>query len=318
LLTTLDPLAAMAEADPLALGELLGSIETSSAAVREFLEETGVRAGIPRSPTDTDPDEVPELPAEPVSKPGDIWTLGDHRLMCGDATDPDNLALLMEGEQADLLWTDPPYGVSYVGRTADALTIDNDDAAGLDALLEAAFATIDPHLRAGAALYVAHPAGPHSLIFGGRFVAQGWRYRQTLVWVKDSMVVGHNDYHYQHEPLLYGHKPGVGRLGRGGTGWYGPNDQTSVFLIPRPKVQREHPTAKPVELIRRCILNSSMTGDRILDPFLGSGSTLIACERFGRRGFGMEIDPVYCDVAVSRWEIFTGGKATRGRRRHRA
>jgi DNA modification methylase len=153
---------------------------------------------------------------------------------------------------------------------------------------------------------VAHPAGPGSVVFLQAFLAQGWRLHQTLVWVKDHMVLGHGDYHYRHEPIAYGYAPGAGRWGRGAKGWYGGNDRSSVLEIPRPSASRDHPTVKPVELIRRCLANSTAEGDLVLDPFCGSGSTLVAAELLTLKGYGMEIDPAYCDVIVSRLEASTG------------
>jgi len=308
LLATLDPLAALAEPDPRALAELLAGLEVSSGAVKELLEDLARSAGLPTSGR-TDPEDIPPLPTEPLTRPGELWALGQHRLACADATSPAELGRLMAGERADLLWTDPPYGVSYVGKTARSLRIAGDEAAGLDGLLASAFAAVDPQSREGAALYVAHPAGRLSLTFGARFEAQGWHLHQTLVWVKDAMVLGRSDYHYRHEPILYGYKPGPGRWGRGGQGWHGGNDRDSVFEIRRPRASREHPTAKPVELIARCLANSSTEGDAVLDPFLGSGSTLLASERLGRRCFAAELDPRYCDVAIARWEAYTGSRA---------
>jgi DNA modification methylase len=256
-----------------------------------------------------DPEVVPALPEEPVAKPGDLYRLGPHRLLCGDATDPNDVARVMGDERATCLWTDPPYGVSYVGGTKDALTIKNDDADGLNGLLGGAFAAIDPFLAEGAAIYIAHPAGALSVTFANRFIAQGWRLHETLVWVKDSLVPGHSDYHYRHEPLLFGYKAATGRRGRGARGWYGGNDASSVFEVRRPKASPEHPTSKPVALVEAMLKNSTRSGEIVLDAFLGSASTLIAAERLGRRCFGVELDPCYVDVAVRRWEGVTGGKA---------
>ena len=179
-------------------------------------------------------------------------------------------------------------------------------------LLAGAFAALDAVLKPGAAIYVAHPAGALSLTFAETFVGQNWRLHQTLVWVKDSLVPGHSDYQYRHEPILFGYKPGsAGRRGRGARGWYGDNSQTSVFEIPRPKVNADHPTSKPVALVEAMVRNSSRTGEIVWDGFLGSGSTLIACEQLGRRCFGMDLDPRYVDVAVRRWEQVTGKQAER-------
>ena len=258
-----------------------------------------------------DPDDLPALPDEPEAKAGDLWLLGPHRLLCGDATSARDVSVLMGDEQAICLWTDPPYGVEYEGGTKRKLTLRNDSAEGLSKLLEESFAALDAALAAGAAVYVAHPPGALSVTFGSRFLAQGWRLHETLVWVKDSLVIGHSDYHYRHEPVLFGYKASQGRRGRGAGGWYGGNDCSSVFEVPRPKASPDHPTSKPVALIEAMVKNSSRSGDVVLDGFLGSGSTLIACERAGRRCFGLEIDPRYVDVAVRRWEAYTGRKAER-------
>jgi len=258
-----------------------------------------------------DPDDVPDLPADPVTRPGDLWTIGPHRLLCGDATNPADLDRLMAGERATCLWTDPPYGVSYVGKTADALTIANDTDAGLAGLLEAAFTNVGPHLEAGASFYIAHPAGPLALTFAQVVADLGWSVRQTLVWVKDSLVLGRSDYHYRHEPLLFGYLPGPGRRGRGGVGWHGDNAQDTVFEIPRPKASPDHPTTKPVALVTTMLANSTRRGDLVLDPFGGSGTTLIACAELGRSARLLEIDPRYCDITVRRWEAVTGQTAVR-------
>jgi DNA modification methylase len=318
LLATLDPLAALAVPDPERLVELLEGVRAGSAAVKDLLDRVARSARLPVLRGLTDPEDIPALPARPRSRPGDVWELGAHRVACGDATDPTLLQSLARGEEADLLWTDPPYGVDYVGKSPRALRLANDGRAGIGSLLRAAFASADAILRAGAAVYVAHPAGAQSVEFAQAFLEQGWRLRQTLVWVKDAMVLGHADYHYRHEPILYGNKPGPGRWGRGQQGWYGGNAETSVLEIPRPKASRDHPTAKPVGLVRRCLQNSSERGQSVLDPFLGSGATLIACEELGRRCLGVEIDPRYTDVAVSRWERFTGRRANRTTRRRHA
>jgi DNA modification methylase len=258
-----------------------------------------------------DPDDVPDLPADSVTQPGDLWLLGSHRLLCGDATTREDLDRLMAGERAACLWTDPPYGVSYVGRTKDALTLANDDAAGLEGLLRASLANVTDALVPGAAFYIAHPAGPLSLIFLQVVTDLGWKLRQTLVWVKDRLVLGHSDYHYLHEPILYGVLPGGGRRGRGAAGWYGDDAQTSVFEIARPCASPDHPTSKPVSLVAGMLGNSTKRGDVVLDPFGGSGSTLIACEQLRQQARLLELDPRYCDVVVNRWEALTGQTAER-------
>jgi DNA modification methylase len=168
-------------------------------------------------------------------------------------------------------------------------------------------------LRAGAPLYVFHPAGELSVTFARAFIDQGWSLRQTLVWKKDRLVIGHGDYHYGHEPILYGYTPSPGRRGRGAGGFYGGNGQSSVLEVPRPAASPDHPTAKPVELLRRLIANSSRRGHIVLDPFGGSGSALVACQELSRRAFVMEIDPAYCDVIMARFEALTGHRARRAR-----
>ena len=167
----------------------------------------------------------------------------------------------------------------------------------------------DDVLAQGAAIYVAHPAGALSVTFGNAFIQRGWRLHETLIWVKDSMVLGHSDYHLKHESIIFGYKPGEGRYGRGGKGWYGRDDEVSVFEMPRPKSSEDHPTMKPVALVDQMVRNSCPQGGLVYEPFSGSGTTIIACERSGRRCHAMELDPIYCDVAVKRWERFTGQKA---------
>ncbi len=256
-------------------------------------------------------DEVPPLPAEPRTRPGDLYKLGCHRLLCGDARDPRSYERVLAGERATLLWTDPPYGVDYVGKTRARLRIENDRAAGLRSLLETSFDAADQGLAPGASIYVCAPAGALIVPFVEAFRAGRWDLRQTLVWVKDALVLGRSDYHYRHEQLLYGFKPAMGRLGRGGRGWYGGDAETTVFEVPRPKASREHPTMKPPELVEIALRNSSRRREIVLDPFCGSGSTIVACERAGRRAYGIELDPRYCDVVIARYEALTGTRAER-------
>ena len=302
------------EFDPEALSGVLAELKQLGAD----LELTGFSdeeltdlLGLVEEPKDglTDPDSVPEE-VTPRTQLGDLWLLdGGHRIFCGDATSANAVQTVMGEDRAVCLWTDPPYGVSYVGKTKKALQIQNDGAEGLQDLLAAAFERAKDALAPGAALYVSHPAGALGVVFGQCFVKAGWRLHQTLVWIKDSLVLGHSDYHYRHEPILFGYHPGGRRRGRGAEGWYGTNSEDSVFEIPRPKASPDHPTCKPVALVTQHPKNSSEMGDVILDPFLGSGTTLIAAERLGRRCYGLELEPKYCDVAVSRWEQFTGKRA---------
>jgi DNA modification methylase len=259
-------------------------------------------------------EEVPARPETPQTHAGDVWQLGRHRLVCGDATSPGDYERLLGDARPSMLWTDPPYGVAYEGKTNRRLRIAGDTEDGLEGLLSAAFAATNGVLAPGAALYVAHPAGPGSLLFASCFGEQGWQLRQTLVWVKDSLVLGRSDYHYRHEPILYGYKPGGGRLGRGAAGWYGGNAEQSVLEVSRPKASREHPTMKPPELIAVGVRNSSCRGDLVLDPFAGSGSTLVTCEALDRAARLIERDPGYCDVIVERFERQTGERGKRSRR----
>jgi DNA modification methylase len=256
-----------------------------------------------------DGDDPPDAEAivDPVTKPGDVWRLGRHRLVCGDATEAEVVALAVDGALADMVWTDPPYGVEYVGKTKDALTIENDarDADGLRRLLDDSFRASAASCIDGAAVYVAHPPGALSVVFGQAFLAAGWRLHETLVWKKDSFVLGHSDYHYMHEPILYGYTPGGGRRGRGGEGWYGDHSQTTVLEFARPKRSEDHPTMKPVALVAHCIGNSAPKRGRVLDPFAGSGTTLIAAHDLGRGASLVELDPRYCDVICRRWQTFT-------------
>lgn len=277
-------------------------------------------------------DEYPEL-VPPISKPGDVWVLGRHRLVCGDATDPHAWHQLLGNKRADLMWTDPPYGVDYVGKTKDALTIKNDGAAGLHALLTPAFALAAQHLKPGAPAYIAH-ADTERIVFEQTARAAGFLIRQNLIWVKNTMVLGRSDYHYRHEPILeaengdgkpqppeppkqeedlthqpilYGfNKGGTGRLGRGGKRWYGTDNRTTVFEIPKPPASREHPTMKPVALILAMLANSARPGHTIADPFGGSGSTLIAAETHGAKAALIELDPQFCDVICARYQRHTG------------
>lgn len=264
-----------------------------------------------RAGSDTEPGPTP---AQPLTQPGELIELGDHRLLCADSTDPQAVKRLMSGAVADALWTDPPYGVSYVGKTGAALQLANDRGENVRALLDDALAATDAVLAAGAPWYIAAPPGPHGTDFRLAVAHVGWSLHQVLVWVKDAMVLGHSDYHYRHEDIMYGWKAGKGRAGRGrhpGSRWHGDHAQTTVLEVPRPKASREHPTIKPIELIERCLSNSTTPGHLVLDPFAGAGSTLIAAENLGRRCCALEIDPGYCDVVVDRWQRHTGRRAER-------
>ncbi len=262
-------------------------------------------------------DDVPPAPETAVTKPGDLWVLGEHRLLCGSSTEHGDVMKLIGDRHAVCMWTDPPYGVDYGNRPNASKTrtshIENDLATDLPKLLSGAFSlTFDYVIAPGSSVYVAHPAGNNAAQFYSSLAEAGFTFRQALVWVKDKFSFGRSDYHYRHEPIWYGCKPGDERFGRlnSGIGWHGDNSQTSVFEIIRPKVSREHPTMKPVALVVAMLTNSSRPLDWVYEPFAGSSTTLIACEQLGRRCMAMELDPIYCDVGVARWQEQTGGEAT--------
>ncbi|MFO0863924.1 MAG: DNA methyltransferase [Gemmataceae bacterium] len=252
----------------------------------------------------TDPDSVPDAPPA-ITQPGDLWLLGEHRLLCGDSTKAEDVARLLNGAMADMLLSDPPYGVSYVGKTANALTVENDSLGEpeLAKLVCAAFDHAQAHCRPGSYWYATVPAGPLHLVFADDWKRRGIL-RQIMVWAKDSMVLGHSEYHYAHEPILFGWLPGERHKNADRT-------RTTLWKYDRPKANREHPTMKPVALWSQAVEDGSRAGELVFDPFLGSGTTLIACEQLGRRCCGMELSPTYCDVVVRRWEEFTGKKAER-------
>lgn len=270
----------------------------------------------------TDRDDVPDLPtADPVSEVGQLWVLGEHRLLVGSATDLEGVQRLCGDVRPDVVWTDPPYGVNYVGGTG--MTIQNDSSEGLGELLDAAFQAVAAVARPGAPVYVAH-ADTERVTFECSLLAAGLIVRQNLVWVKNALVMGRSDYHYQHEPVLLAevevpdddedHQPilygftagGSGRLGRGGERWYGDNKQSTVFAVPKPTRNPDHPTMKPVALIDAMLANSLPPGGVVLDPFSGSGSTLIAAHGRQSRAFCVELDPKYADVILRRFQAHTG------------
>jgi len=245
-----------------------------------------------------------ELPKEPKSKLGDIYQLGNHRLMCGDSTDIEQIEELMDGEKADMLITDPPYNVNYEGKTEDSLTIQNDNKTSLEfyEFLKNAFAAVYKQLDIGASFYVWY-ASSEVVNFVTALVDSNFLVKQELIWCKNTFVLGRQDYHWQHEPCLYGWKAD------GSHKWRGDRKQTTVLDFDKPLSNKEHPTMKPVPLFDYQIKNSSKKSDRILDIFGGSGTTMIACEQNNRHAYLMELDPRYVDVIVNRWEEFTGKKA---------
>lgn len=302
---------------------------------------------------DFDAGQEAESIGDPESDAGSVWRLGRHRLMCGSATSDDDMRLLMDGHMADMVFTDPPYNVDYVGKTKRALKIQNDrmEDDGFYSFLFDAYACMLEFSKPGAAIYVCH-ADSEGVNFRGALQASGWLLKQCIIWVKSVLVMGRQDHHWKHEPILYGWKPG------GAHRWYGgrkqttvidnatvlsadqqsdgvvltlsngsrnvvlkvpsyevvhagPDSESTIWRVPKPLRNGDHPTMKPILLCDKAIKNSSREGDIVLDPFGGSGSTLMACEQSGRLCYMMELDPVYVDVIVRRWEKFTGEKAVR-------
>jgi site-specific DNA-methyltransferase (adenine-specific) len=250
----------------------------------------------------TDEDDVPEAPEEPTTRLGDVWILGKHRLMCGDSTSIDDMQKLTENQLVDMWLTDPPYNVAYKGGTG--LTIQNDDMGDdqFRQFLRDAYVTADTVLKPGAVFYIWH-ADLEGYNFRGAAKDAGWKVRQCLIWKKSSLVMGRQDYHWKHEPCLYGWKEGAGHL------WAADRKQTTILEFEKPSRNGEHPTMKPVGLFEYQMLNNTKGGDIVLDSFGGSGTTMIAAEKNGRRGYLMELDPKYCDVIVKRWQEFTGKAA---------
>ena len=242
-----------------------------------------------------------ELPSEPKTRLGDIWMIGRHKLMCGDATSEDVLKRLMGGDKADMYLTDPPYNVAYEGKTEDKLTIQNDsmeDSAFYQFLVDS-FVAADSVMNEGAAFYVWH-ADLEGYNFRGACRAVEWELRECLIWNKNTMVLGRQDYQWKHEPCLYGWKGGAAH------NWYSDRKQTTVIDMNKPNRNAEHPTMKPVQLFAYLMENSSKPGDIILDSFCGSGTTLIACEQMGRVARVLELDPKYCDVIIKRYINLVG------------
>lgn len=248
-----------------------------------------------------DPDEIPEE-VETRCKLGDIWQLGNHRLMCGDSTVITDVEKLMNGAKADMLLTDPPYNVNYEGGTGLKIQNDNMEDAQFRQFLYDAFTTANMVMKEGAVFYIWH-ADSEGYNFRGACKDVDWTVRQCLIWNKNTMVLGRQDYHWKHEPCLYGWKEGASHL------WASDRKQTTVIDFNKPSRNGEHPTMKPVGLFDYQIQNNTKGGDIVLDLFGGSGTTLIACEQNKRIAYVMELDPHYCDVIISRWETLTGKTA---------
>ncbi len=281
-------------------------------------------------------DQVPELPGKAATRCryGDVWCLDNHRLMCGDSTRKADLGRLVLDRRADMIWTDPPYNVNYRGGTADRLSIANDHMHSDDfrQFLTALFGQCHHFARPGCPIYVAY-ADSENIAFRESLASTGWKLSQTLVWVKQHFKLSRQDYHWRHEPIIYGWKDGRTHP------WYGGRKQSSVMdahlvlenmsheellklakswqqvmaatviRAKKPVASEEHPTIKPVALVLNMLVNSSQPGNLVLDPCGGSGSTLIAAEKSRRTACIMEIDPSYCDVIIRRWQTYTGRQA---------
>lgn len=321
-LAVLDPIAAMAYQDEKALAELLSGIQTQDADLAGFLERL-----VPTQKVTAEVDtSLLTAPSNPITKVGDLIVMGERRLVCGDSTKPEPYeALFGTKGKAHAMWTDPPYNVAYLGSPGTKRrAIANDDQTPEDfrEFLGAVFDRCLERLQAGGATYVAAPTGPQFLDFGLVLRPRGiWR--QTLVWVKNAHVLGRSDYHYRQEVIFegtvpvtpfpesetelvsYGWKPGAPHR------WHGGRSLNTVFEEPKPQASADHPTMKPVNLIRRMVEASTQKGETVLDPFAGSGSTMIACEEIGRQARLIELDPAYCDNIAERYERATGRPAER-------
>jgi DNA modification methylase len=249
----------------------------------------------------TDPDDAPTVQENSITVPGDVWIMGKHRLLCGDSTSVDDLAKLCQDQAVDMWLTDPPYNVAYEGGTKEKLTIKNDSMEDdqFRQFLRDSYVSADTVMKPGAVFYIWH-ADLEGYNFRGAAKDAGWTVRQCLIWKKSSLVMGRQDYHWKHEPCLYGWKEGAGHL------WATDRKQTTILEFDKPTRNGEHPTMKPVALFEYQLLNNTKGGDIVLDSFGGSGTTLIAAEKNGRIARIMELDPKYCDVIVKRWQNFTG------------
>ena len=279
-----------------------------------------------------DEDEVPEPPPEPRTQLGDIYILGAHRLMCGDSTSIDAVEKLMEGKKCDMVWTDPPYNVAIQGAAGTIMNDDMSDDSFKD-FLTSVYSCYYLTMKEGAVIYVAH-ADTERVNFTQCFKESGLKLSQVLIWVKQAGTLSRQDFNWQHEPILYGWKEGAGHYFCGDftrttvidddidikklnkkelealVNSMRTEQKTTVLRENRPSKSDLHPTMKPVNLVQRMIEWSSSAGETVLDLFGGSGSTLIACEKTGRKARLMELDPKYCDVIIKRWEDFTGKQAT--------
>jgi len=252
----------------------------------------------------TDEDAIPDVPETPISVPGDLWKLGPHALFVGDATNAQDVARLMDGDAADMVFTDPPYNVNYEGYTEDRLTIQGDKMTDEQfcKFLSTTFENYRHVMKPGASLYVCHPSS-WQREFQNALETSGFEVRCQIIWAKNTFAWGFGRYKFRHEPIFYAHVAGQSDA------WYGDKSQSTLWEENKPAANRLHPTMKPVELIERALLNSSKAGDIVVDLFGGSGSTMIACERRGRKARLMELDPRYADVICQRYMDYVGKPA---------
>jgi DNA modification methylase len=249
----------------------------------------------------TEDDAVPDEQEKAVTVLGDVWLLGEHRLLCGDATQMADIEKVMAGGLADMVFTDPPYNVDYEGKTASKLKIGNDALAGkFYEFLRDASANMLAVTKG--AIYVCMSSSELHTLYQA-FAHAGGYWSTFVIWAKHHFTLGRSDYQRQYEPILYGWRKGTEHF------WCGARDQGDIWFIKRPASSQEHPTMKPVELVERALRNSSKTRDTVLDPFGGSGTTMIACEKAGRQARLIELEPRYCDVAIRRWQEYTGDVA---------
>jgi DNA modification methylase len=311
LLATLDPLAAMATADAEKLSDLISHMTINSDDLQSVVDGIAEDAGVSTTP-DIIEDQVPDPPVDPITQPGDLWVLGDHRVLCGDSTNTDDVGRLMGGETASMLFTDPPYGVNHVGGTKDPRrkthrsggVVHNDDSEQFLSVVVPSLSHAVDMTKDGACWYVAGPPGPAGVGFASWLLDAGIL-RQMIVWVKHAFVFGRSDYHFRHEMVFYGWKPGASHHA------VEDRSQDTVWEFDRGDKSVDHPTSKPVELVSKAISNSTPRRELIYDPFLGSGTAVIASEQLNRKCYGLEISPQYCDVIVKRWESLTGNTAER-------
>lgn len=335
-LASIDPIGALAEQDQAMLDDLIediGTVENDDlSAFLDSMLSDGPDMDEAEEEGLIDDDECPDAPAESVIKPGDVFILGDHRVICGDSTNMDDIDKLMAGDQADMLWIDPHYNVDYTGSDGKKIDNDNMDDSAFRQFLRDLFSSCAAVMKAGSPFYIAH-ADSEGYNFRGAAQESGLDVKQCLIWVKNSFVIGRQDHQWQHEPILYGWKPGAAHK------WYGEfnkstvideqpkvNDldrselmnlvrelrntlATTVIREDKPKANGDHPTMKPIRLIGLHLKNSTRRGDVVIDFCGGSGSTLIACEKLGRKARLCELSPTYAQVIVERWQEFTGKDA---------